>query len=93
MLESNLISISFQFVVTFCWLFALAGGLWVVYGLNFPKILVLDGLETHFDFPDKYFNAVYNSASRPLWALCLAWLVFACEYGYGGNFKNITFDI
>ena len=30
-------------------------------------------------------NAVFEALSRPFWALCVAWVVFACYNGRGGN--------
>lgn len=27
----------------------------------------------------------YMDLQRPVWALCLGWICFACIYGYGGN--------
>ena len=30
-------------------------------------------------------NIVYGSICRFVWALSLAWVVFACKYGYGGE--------
>nr|XP_039272371.1 nose resistant to fluoxetine protein 6-like [Styela clava] len=32
--------------------------------------------------------AFYNAISRPLWGLCLAWLVIACSSGYGGPINS-----
>jgi hypothetical protein len=29
------------------------------------------------------FRAVYESLGRPLWAACVAWVVFACHNGNG----------
>ncbi|XP_022094565.1 nose resistant to fluoxetine protein 6-like [Acanthaster planci] len=46
---------------------------------------VLYGLYPSFHTPmTKAANIVYGSISRFVWALALAWLVFACKYGYGG---------
>ena len=30
-------------------------------------------------------GGLYFAFTRPLWALCILWLIFACEIGYGGN--------
>lgn len=35
------------------------------------------------------FEAVYSSFSRPLWAVCLAWMTLACVSGKGGPINDI----
>ncbi|XP_038070285.1 nose resistant to fluoxetine protein 6-like [Patiria miniata] len=57
------------------WLAAAGLALSVVYGL-YPT--------THTPPMTKAANIVYGSVSRFVWALALAWVVFACKYGYGG---------
>ena len=67
------------------WTLAAASAVWVLYGLNFPNILLVDGVNTTLNLPSRTFSAFYNGLSRPLWALALAWVVFACEMGYAGE--------
>ena len=59
------------------WLAAAALAMSVVYGL-YP------------DFNNKPLTRaaviVYGSVSRFVWALALAWVAYACKYGYGGEY-------
>ncbi|KAJ8938316.1 hypothetical protein NQ314_011528, partial [Rhamnusium bicolor] len=34
---------------------------------------------------DRLGNAFYIALIRPVWALCVAWIIWACVMGYGGN--------
>lgn len=39
---------------------------------------------------DKLLNSTYITIVRPLWALNLSWIIFACIFGYGGkDFTNL----
>ena len=64
---------------------------WVVFGTTACAILY--GLYPSFsdlstpiyaDMLDNNTAAFYNAVSRPLWTVCLAWVVIACTNGYGG---------
>ena len=57
------------------WLVAAVLAMTVLYGL-YPSV------KGHMS---KAANVVYGSVSRFVWALALAWLVFACKYNYGGE--------
>ncbi|XP_063721599.1 nose resistant to fluoxetine protein 6-like [Symsagittifera roscoffensis] len=35
-------------------------------------------------FPSFFLSALYNSTARILWAVGVAWVMFACMHGYGG---------
>ncbi|XP_062587968.1 nose resistant to fluoxetine protein 6-like [Saccostrea cucullata] len=35
------------------------------------------------------FRAVYESLGRPLWSVCVAWVIAACHYGRGGVVNSI----
>ena len=63
---------------------------WVVFGTTACAILY--GLYPSFsdlstpiyaDMLDNNTAAFYNAVSRPLWTVCLAWVVIACTNGYG----------
>ncbi|XP_034827096.1 nose resistant to fluoxetine protein 6-like [Maniola hyperantus] len=36
------------------------------------------------DFDNRLIKRLFDSFLRPLWALCLGWIIFACVNGYGG---------
>ena len=64
---------------------------WVVFGMTACAILY--GLYPSFsdlstpiyaDMLDNKTATSYNAVSRPLWTVCLAWVVIACTNGYGG---------
>ncbi|XP_038070354.1 nose resistant to fluoxetine protein 6-like [Patiria miniata] len=57
------------------WLAAAALAMSVVYGL-YPS--------TQSMTMSRPASIVYGSLSRFVWALALAWVVYACKYGYGG---------
>ena len=56
----------------------------MIYGINLQDVIVIDGLDTYFDYPTKTFTVIYSGISRAAWGLVMAWIVFACEKGYGG---------
>ena len=33
-------------------------------------------------------GGLYFALTRPLWALCILWLIFACEAGCGGKYSH-----
>ena len=63
----------------------MALGFWVVYGVNIQNIIAYDGINTEVNLPTPTFNIIYSGLSRAAWGLCMAWMVFACEKGYGGE--------
>lgn len=42
---------------------------------------------------DVYSAALVNSLSRPLWSLCVCWIVYACVNGHGGNNEHNKFRL
>ena len=37
-------------------------------------------------------SAFYNAISRPLWGVCVAWVIVACSCGYGGAFAVLILN-
>ncbi|XP_067659498.1 O-acyltransferase like protein-like [Haliotis asinina] len=37
----------------------------------------------------RWGTSIYESFGRPLWAMCVAWIIFACHNGKGGIINNI----
>lgn len=66
-------------LVALGWVVAAGTGFAVVYGLNLPHIV-----ET-LDLPSKAENIFYGSFHRLAWGCALAWMVWACVSGYGGE--------
>ncbi|XP_072029286.1 nose resistant to fluoxetine protein 6-like [Amphiura filiformis] len=63
------------------WLITAAIAISVLYG-NYPSL--------HGNYlPSLTANVIYASVSRFAWSIALAWIVFACKYGYGGWINNI----
>ena len=60
---------------------------------------VIFGLYPDASNPDyrvsKWARVLYAGIHRNVWALCIAWVIFACHFGYGGKEKTsgVTFDI
>ncbi|KAF5288412.1 hypothetical protein FQR65_LT12025 [Abscondita terminalis] len=40
------------------------------------------------DFYTKIRNSLYNACARSIWSLAVAWIIFACSFGYGGIINN-----
>ena len=69
--------ISFQGFVLLGWALAAACNLAVIYGLiEYDQGKAKESLSV---------NAFYQACSRTAWGLGLAWVIFACCRGYGGN--------
>jgi hypothetical protein len=60
------------------WLIATAMAVSVLYGLYTP-----DG--TPPDLSNSV-SALYNATSRTAWGISVAWVIFACATGYGGQY-------
>ncbi|CAG0921073.1 unnamed protein product [Notodromas monacha] len=65
-----------RLVVALAWLAATGAALAVVYGLQ-----AYEPYES--DKPSHVENIFYSAFARMAWALAVAWLIFACHYGYG----------
>ncbi|XP_075243252.1 O-acyltransferase like protein-like [Convolutriloba macropyga] len=61
------------------WFVSLALLAFVIYGLS--------GM-LYGHFPSFALSALYNSVSRTVWGIGLAWIVFACMHGYGGMINS-----
>lgn len=68
--------ILFQLQVCAGWLLATAGFFSATYGM------------LPFQQPDYVYNAlessIFNCLYRPVWALVIGWVIYACVSGYGG---------
>ncbi|XP_025083336.1 nose resistant to fluoxetine protein 6-like [Pomacea canaliculata] len=64
------------------WLWTWAVGFLLCY-ITFSKRRV-DGE----DWP-RWFESAYEAFGRPLWALCVAWIIYACHYNRGGFINSI----
>ena len=65
-------------VVTLAWTAAAAIGLSIIYGL----IPYLD--ETEVPEINPAVSIIYGSLHRTAWAVVVAWIIYACDAGYGG---------
>lgn len=64
------------------WIVAIVTGLSVVFGMyNYNQF----GLDYEYNWAPSIF---YASLQHLAWGLAVAWVVFACHYGYGGNYEN-----
>ena len=65
-----------KIVVFIGWFVATGTGLSIIYGLygstSVPEMINLD------------VAAFYNAVSRPLWGVCVSWVIISCSCGYGG---------
>ncbi|XP_052213782.1 O-acyltransferase like protein-like isoform X5 [Dreissena polymorpha] len=66
-----------KLVVAVGWLVALCLGIFLVY---IPYTKYADGLEPW----TLAQQAAYEALGRPVWGLCVAWVVYACATGFGG---------
>ncbi|KAK3584300.1 hypothetical protein CHS0354_013252 [Potamilus streckersoni] len=70
-----------QVIVTTGWIVSISSALAVIYGpyhYNHDNVAMPLGI-----------SMLYNSVSRTVWAVCLAWLVIACASGNGGPVNQI----
>ena len=66
----------FQFAVALGWTVATVGNVSVVYGLY----NMMNGHPVSVGV-----SAFYNAVSRTVWAIGVAWVIFACVTGHGGK--------
>jgi len=63
------------------WILAAANAVAIIFGL-YP-------ISVSGDYLSNSVSALYNSCSRPMWCVSLAWVVIACVEGYGGYINDI----
>ena len=63
--------------VVVAWLLSMLVGISVIYGLT-PY------LDEAREEIDSWIVCIYGSLHRLAWSICVAWVIFACFYGYGG---------
>ena len=72
-----------QVLVGLGWLLAIGGALTLVYVTH-------DNLEEFGilrpTWSDNQMNAL-DIVGKPLWSLCVAWVILACVTGYGGKYS------
>lgn len=40
----------------------------------------------------KLVGDLFSLTSRTIWGCCIAWIILACHYGYGGNYRPWSID-
>ena len=70
-----------------CWTFAVATGMAIVYGLDLPSGSFASGRKLSMTE-----NIVYGGFHRLAWAIAVSWVIFACSRGYGGLLYTIFQD-
>ena len=68
----------FQLKVLLGWCTAFACGLAVVYGVR-------KEFRKHSETFTRAENLFYGTFSRFVWGIALAWVIYACHFGYGGT--------
>ena len=70
----------FQIKLLIGWCVAIAMGMLIIYGLyGFYKDVPV------MHIGNKAESLIYIGFSRFAWSLALAWVIFVCAVGYGGN--------
>ncbi|KAG9509053.1 Protein dachsous, partial [Fragariocoptes setiger] len=57
---------------------------WTATMFAFVAILMAMQPAMNGKIPSDYQAALYSSLSRPLWAICMSWVIYACMHGHGG---------
>lgn len=73
----------FQYAALSLWLLSICVGVLIVY---IPYTKYVDDLDPWTNTQ----QAVYEALGRPVWALCVAWVTYACATGLGGNVKAVV---
>ncbi|XP_071507526.1 O-acyltransferase like protein-like [Diadema antillarum] len=63
---------------------AAAGGWAIALTLAMTVVFGIYDVNRGVTIPSVAANVMYNTFSRFAWALAVAWVIFACHYGYGG---------
>ncbi|XP_045485659.1 nose resistant to fluoxetine protein 6 isoform X1 [Pieris rapae] len=57
---------------------------WMIALLMFSTVFYMTYEVMQLEWSNQLADNLYNSFARPIWAIALCWLIFACIHGYGG---------